>query len=97
MVVVDLALALARMEAEAAYIQVVEVHYDLAAPSLVLLLVPSSCPVAHPSSYPEAVDPLHPAQMDKAFVERQGVPEGVLAWDHRGPSSLEELGRDTSC
>ena len=63
LVVVDLASALARMEGEAAYIQVAEVHHDLAAPPLVRLLVPSSCPAVHPS-YPEAVDPLHPDQMD---------------------------------
>ena len=98
LVVVDLALVLVRKEGEAAYIQVVEVHHDLAAPPLVLLLVPSSCLVAaHPSSYPEAVDPLDPDQMDKAFVQRQDVLEEALAWDHRGPSSLEELSRDTSC
>ena len=80
LVVVDLALALARMEGEAAYIQGVEVHHDLAALPLVLLLVPSSCPgAAHPSSYPEAVDPLDPDQMDKAFVQRQDVLEEALA------------------
>ena len=96
MVVVELASALARMEGEAAYIQVAEeVHHDLAAPSLVRLLVPSSCPAVHPSSYP--VDPLHPDQMDKAFVHRQDVPEVALEWAHRGPSSPEELDRDTSC
>ena len=98
LVVVDLALALARMEGEAAYIQGVEVHHALTAPPLVLLLVPSSCPVAaRPFSYPEAVDPLDPDQMDKAFVQRQDVLEEALAWDHRGSSSLEELSRDTSC
>ena len=96
LVVVELASTLARMEGEAAYIQVAEVHHDLAAPPLVRLLVPSSCPAENPS-YPEAVDPLHPDQMDKAFGQRQDVPEVVLAWDHRGPSSPEELGRDTSC
>jgi len=82
---------------------VVEVHgLEVAAAEAasVLLLFPSSLEV-DPSSYPEAVAPLHPAQMDKdlalaAFVQTQGAPVGASAWDLlRGPSSLEVF-RDAS-
>ena len=97
LVVADLALALAQMEWGAACIQVVEVHHSLVAVPLVLLLVPSSFPAAHPSSYLEAAGPLHLAQMDKTFVQRQDALEGALAWDHRDPSSLAESDRGASC